>query len=421
MNILFYLILWPTFGSFGLLKLIFTFIIGSIPIYLKFKSNNYKFDKIFIFLSTLILITTFLSYSISIILGNGPNGFTLKNYLLDISRFLLITFIPLIVFDITKKSKPSLNNNISFYTNYQIQGVLIILSIQFLQLITSIFRIPYSEVIIFSRYTGPFSYLDEGSLFTFLVFIGIAFNNQIQKKIKKLSFLLFLFLPICLLSTSKASLILLLTAGFIFLILLIRNTKISRLYLKKFKFKINIGNLIKACFLSILVIIGLPKLSAPLLWITSGFSALSIFISQLFNINFNYSFTPTVTSNIESFSSRINEIDLCFNNSFIDYFIPYLPFGSVTFSGLPSRVSISIFDLICTYGSIPTLLIAINLTIILTFYLFEKLTFKNFMISFLFTIFLGSFTSLIKSFKIIILLSFMAGEKLLLNNRNNKF
>ena len=56
----------------------------------------------------------------------------------------------------------------------------------------------------------------------------------------------------------------------------------------------------------------------------------------------------------------------------------------------------------------------------MTFYLFERLTLKHFMVSFLFTIFLGSFTSFIKSFKVVILLSFMAGKKLLLKNKTNK-
>ena len=417
MNLLFYFILWPTFGSYSLLKLIFTFLIGILPIYLKLKTNDFKLNKIFVLLSFLILISTFFSYSISIILGNGPNGFNLNNYLLDISRFILITFIPMILFDVIKKSKPPINHNIDSYTNYQIQGILFILSLQLLQLISIIFRVPYSEVIIFNRFTGPFSYLDEASLFTFLVFIGIAFNSSIDKRNNKLILILLLFIPISILSASKAALILFFTAVILFLFIFIINIKISSLSLNKFKFKVNIKSFIQVIFLSILLIIGLPKLSLTLSWISSGFSALIVFLSELINLNLNYSLTPKVVSNMQSFSSRINEMDLCFN-SFSDYLIPYLPFGSITFSGLPSRVSISIFDLICTYGSIPTLLIVINLSIILSFYLFERLTLKFFILSFIFTIFLGCFTSFIKGFKIILILSFMAGNKLILKNKN---
>ena len=173
-------------------------------------------------------------------------------------------------------------------------------------------------------------------------------------------------------------------------------------------FKIDKSKVIIICYSLILYILNLVSFGTSLdLKIVSYFETITPFI--LLGSVTSKRFLDYLRNNIKFFKNALIILILI------------LLFGSVTFSGLPSRVSISIFDLICTYGSIPTLLIAINLTIILTFYLFEKLTFKNFMISFLFTIFLGSFTSLIKSFKIIILLSFMAGEKLLLNNRNNKF
>ncbi len=418
MQYLIYLLIWPTFGEFGILKLLSTFILSTIPILIKLNKKDYKLNKSFSILIFAILISVSISFLISIFLGNGRLGFNTSNFPVDIIRIILITIIPLIIFDVSSKLQTLKKINLELYTKFQIKAVNIILIIQLLQAISIIFRVPYSETIIFTRFSGPFSYLDESSLFVFFVFLGIFFNLEIHNRLKKLFYIFFIFIPICIGTASKSSLLLLLGITLFLAFELI--TKLFNINFKflndRFKLNFSIIQFAKLLLTSLLLILGINRIDLAFKWLQAGSLALFMFLSNTLKItDLNINNTAYIAGNIDSFSTRIDEIELCFNNGLIDYLIPSLPIGAITYSGLSTRVQLSGLDLLCTYGSIPTLLIVLNISLILNFYLFSKISLRSYLISLAIVFCLGSFTSILKSFKILFLLSFMAGSRVFLD------
>ena len=358
--ILFWLtLILPVFSSITFLQYCVRFVFYSSVIFLIW---SYKIPLKIPYRSCLfigfLLIPLFWIISIALFSHN----LQFSSFLTDLSRLLVLYLFSSFIFSASYFlfSKYSLN---PFRFNLRLLlSQLVVLLIQILQSLTPLIRLPYAETPSYTRFTSSFSYITEPAIFTSLILIRLyhaSFTKDFSFSYFVISYIV--SLSISILCFSKASIVIfIVTSLYFFIDYLTKRVSISNI------FRISMRSLYLLFSFCIVTTLTISLNLIP----SYHYNSIASIVQFSTNNNFyDYLLDPdSYTSELQqsdsyhalanrknSFTSRFEEIQLCYPNN-LSLLIPRFPVGSRNDGGLSTRISISLLDSMCTYGSVSTFL-----------------------------------------------------------------